>query len=98
MPQAVVTRYHGPTEKRPARYSAEAPGPGRRYFSAAKCEEIAADRPGWGGNIEGTHGAALRLYLADLPHPWSCEWIGGHLPPDGAAMVWVSADGPKESA
>ena len=78
MRQAIVTKYHGPTDTRGSRVSATAQA--KRIFV------------GWNDalDVEGNHlGAAMKL--AKLMG-WKGKWYGGGLP-DGKGNAYVVADG-----
>ena len=79
MRQAIVTKYHGCTETKPARISATASAK-RVYVS-------------WNDSldVEANHRAAA-MHLAKTLG-WHGTWHGGGMP-DGTGNVFVQADGP----
>ena len=74
--QAILTRYHGPTNYRGTRISADYAG-GRIYVSY----EYELD-------ISENHANAARTLIDKLG--WDGEWVGGTIP--SGDMVWVSAE------
>ena len=77
MRQAIVTKYHGPTNTRDARTSATTESGLRRYFPYR--HEL---------NSEDNHAAAARLMAEHLG--WTGTWRGGSIP---GGYVFVLDDG-----
>ena len=76
MTQSITTRYHGPTNTKPARYSATTSS-GRREWHSIRHET---------GTDENHAGAAFTLAVR---LGWPGHWQGGALN-DKGAMVWVN--------
>ena len=76
MTQTITTRYHGPTNTKPARYSATTSSGVRKWFPSHL--QL--------GDDANQHGAAYAL-AAFLN--WPGHWQGGALN-DKGAMVWVN--------
>lgn len=74
---AIVTRFHGPTNSRPARISASTDG-GRRY--------TAWD---YGLNADGNHRAAAEALAAERGWLTPGRTLEGGALPDGRGYAWV---------
>ena len=72
--QAIVTKYHGPTDKRGSRISARCEI--KRVFFGYDCTKNTIDN----------HRAAMRELVQQLG--WGGLWHGGGLP-DGSSYCWV---------
>ena len=76
--RVIVTKFHGPTNRRGSRVSASDPGTGRRkYFD-------------WAHNLnpEENHKHAAEDFAKQIE--WDGDWTGGDT---GTGMVWVRSDG-----
>lgn len=78
MRQAIVTKFHGPTDRRGYRVSAKADA-GRVSLSWSHSK-----------GIEWNHAAAARALAEKLG--WIGKWVGGGLPGSGFVFVLIAGD------